>query len=133
LLAALFFFPLRLAFALGRLRAVVFAFGRLAAFFGFFAARFGFGALIGSSSIDPGIGAGGGGGGNVGSTIPEPVQLLSEKSLDLSIRCLLAGCPWGWPIAYARNAVTQVSNASKQASDGGLWNAPAAPPGAPTS
>jgi len=67
------------------LEAAFFAFGRLAAFFGFFAAGFAFGALIGSSSIDPGVGAGAGGGGYVGSIMPEPVQ-LSEKSLDLSIR-----------------------------------------------
>jgi len=67
------------------LEAAFFAFGRLAAFFGFFAAGFAFGALIGSSSIDPGVGAGAGGGGYVGSIMPEPLQPLSEKSLDLSI------------------------------------------------
>jgi hypothetical protein len=88
-----------LALALGRFRAACFAFGRFAAFFGFFAAGFRFGALIGSSAIGPGVGAGAGGGGYVGSIMPEPVQLLSEKSFDLSIGSLL--CSLCVEVAYS--------------------------------
>jgi len=65
------------------------AFGRrFAAFFlafglaGFlFLAGFGRGAAIGSRGIGAGAGGVGGAGGYIGSIIPEPGQLLSEKSV----------------------------------------------------
>jgi len=69
---------------LGRfLPAFFFAFGR-DGFFRFLAG-FGRGADIGSSRIGAGAGDVGGAGGYIGSIIPEPVQLLSEKSVDASI------------------------------------------------
>jgi len=42
-------------------------------------------ADIGSSRIGAGVGGIEGAGGYIGSIIPEPVQLLSEKSVDASI------------------------------------------------
>src|SRR5690348_14581845 len=55
----------------------------------FFAAFFfllaGFGAPIGSPIIGAGAGGVGGAGGYIGSIIPEPGQLLSEKSVGWSI------------------------------------------------
>ena len=50
-----------------------------------FFAGFGRGAVIGSSLIGAGAGGVIGAGGYIGSIIPEPVQLLSEKSVDASI------------------------------------------------
>jgi hypothetical protein len=70
----------RFALAFGRF-AAVFAFGRFAAFL-FFLTGFRFGA---ASLIGAGGGSGGGGGGYIGSIMPGPVQLLSEKSLGSSI------------------------------------------------
>jgi hypothetical protein len=97
---------------LGRfLPAFFFAFGR-DGFFRFFAG-FGRGADIGSFLMGAGAGGVGGAGGYIGSIIPEPVQLLSEKSVDASIGwSLLAGGRWAWPIAYLGNAVTQVDSES---------------------
>jgi hypothetical protein len=75
------FLPPFFAFAFGRrFAAFFFAFG-LAAFF-FLA---GFGAPIGSPIIGAGAGGVGGAGGYIGSIIPEPGQLLSEKSVGWSI------------------------------------------------
>jgi hypothetical protein len=51
----------------------------------FFFAGFGRGAVIGSSLIGAGVGGDIGAGGYSGSIIPEPVQLLSEKSVGASI------------------------------------------------
>ena len=74
------------------------AFG-LDAFLRFFAGL-GRGADIGSSRMGAGAGGVGGAGGYIGSIMPEPVQLLSEKSVDASIgRSLLAGGRWG--VAYS--------------------------------
>jgi hypothetical protein len=56
----------------------------LAGFFRFFAG-FGRGAVIGSSLIGAGAGGVIGAGGYIGSIMPEPVQLLSEKSVGASI------------------------------------------------
>jgi hypothetical protein len=67
---------------LGRFLPAFFLALDLAGFFRFFAG-FGRGAVIGSSRI--GAGGVGGAGGYIGSIIPEPVQLLSEKSVDASI------------------------------------------------
>jgi len=76
-------FPPRFAFALGRrFAAFFFAFGRDA--FLFFAG-FGRGAAIGSRIIGAGVGGVGGAGGYMGSIIPDPGQLLSEKSVDSTI------------------------------------------------
>jgi hypothetical protein len=86
LLAAFLRFPLppRFAFALARfLVDFFFAFGRDAFFLFFFAGR-GLGA-IGSSLIGAGAGGVEGAGGYIGSIMPDPVQLLSEKSLDSGI------------------------------------------------
>ncbi|HVH68020.1 MAG TPA: hypothetical protein VM716_09145 [Gemmatimonadales bacterium] len=65
---------------------------RFAAFFlaldraGFlFFAGFGVGDVIGSRVIGEGAGGIGGDGGYIGSIIPEPGQLLSEKSVGSSI------------------------------------------------
>jgi hypothetical protein len=76
-------FPRRFALALGRRFAAFFrlAFGR--AGFRFFAG-FGRGAAIGSR-MGAGLGGVGGAGGYIGSIIPEPGQLLSEKSVGSSI------------------------------------------------
>ncbi|HYL55400.1 MAG TPA: hypothetical protein VEU73_07465 [Gemmatimonadales bacterium] len=76
------FLPPFFAFAFGR---------RFAAFFfalgldDFFLAGFGRGAPIGSPIIGAGAGGVGGAGGYIGSIIPEPGQLLSEKSVGWSI------------------------------------------------
>jgi hypothetical protein len=51
----------------------------------FFFAGFGRGAVIGSSLIGAGAGGVIGAGGYIGSIMPEPVQLLSEKSVGASI------------------------------------------------
>ncbi|HEV2750821.1 MAG TPA: hypothetical protein VGV12_09900 [Gemmatimonadales bacterium] len=83
--AAFFRFLLRFfAFAFGRRFAAFFFALGLAAFF-FFLAGFGRGAPIGSPIIGPGAGGVGGAGGYIGSIIPEPGQLLSEKSVGWSI------------------------------------------------
>jgi len=72
-------------------------------------AGFGRGADIGSSLMGAGAGGVGGAGGYIGSIMPEPVQLLYEKSVDASIGwSLLAVGRWPWPIAYLANAATQV-------------------------
>jgi hypothetical protein len=71
------------AFAFGRRFAAFFFALGLVAFF--FLAGFGRGAPIGSPIIDPGAGGVGGAGGYIGSIIPEPGQLLSEKSVGWSI------------------------------------------------
>jgi len=73
-----------LAFAFGRLLAAFFALGRFAAFF-FRAGALRRGASAGSSIIGAGLGIGGGDGGYIGSIMPGPVQLLSEKSFGSSI------------------------------------------------
>src|SRR5690349_24561355 len=75
------FFPPFFAFAFGRRFAAFFFALGLAAFF-FLA---GFGAPIGSPIIGAGAGGVGGAGGYIGSIIPEPGQLLSEKSVGWSI------------------------------------------------
>jgi hypothetical protein len=76
-------FPPRLALALGRRFAAFFlAFDR--AGLRFFAG-FGVGAAMGSRIIGEGEGGVGGAGGYIGSIIPEPGQLLSEKSVGSSI------------------------------------------------
>jgi len=79
-----FAFPRRFARALGRFfAAFLFAFGR-AAFLFFFAGR-SRGAPIGSCFIGAGAGGVEGAGGYIGSIMPGPVQLLSEKSVGSSI------------------------------------------------
>jgi hypothetical protein len=67
-----------------RFAAFFFALG-LAGFLFFFLAGFGLGAAIGSPLIGAGAGGVGGAGGYIGSIIPEPGQLLSEKSVGSSI------------------------------------------------
>ncbi|HYL21616.1 MAG TPA: hypothetical protein VEU74_07630 [Gemmatimonadales bacterium] len=79
------FFPPLFAFALGRRFAAFFFALGLAAFLFFFFAGFGRGAPIGSPIIGAGAGGVGGAGGYIGSIIPEPGQLLSEKSVGSSI------------------------------------------------
>jgi len=74
----------RFARALGRFLPAFFLALDLAGFLRFFAG-FGRGAVIGSSRIGAGAGGVMGDGGYIGSIIPEPVQLLSEKSVDASI------------------------------------------------
>jgi hypothetical protein len=74
----------RFARALGRFLPAFFLALGLDGFFRFFAG-FGRGADIGSSRIGAGAGGIEGAGGYIGSIIPEPVQLLSEKSVDASI------------------------------------------------
>jgi len=69
---------------LGRFLPAFFLALGLDGFFRFFAG-FGRGADIGSSPIGAGAGGIEGAGGYIGSIIPEPVQLLSEKSVDASI------------------------------------------------
>src|SRR5881396_3559937 len=76
--------PPRFARALGRFLPAFFLALGLDGFFRFFAG-FGRGADIGSSRIGAGAGGIEGAGGYIGSIIPEPVQLLSEKSVDASI------------------------------------------------
>jgi hypothetical protein len=78
------FFPLLFAFALGRRFAAFFFALGLAAFL-FFLAGFGRDAPIGSPIIGAGAGGVGGAGGYIGSIIPEPGQLLSEKSVGSNI------------------------------------------------
>jgi hypothetical protein len=56
----------------------------LAGFLRFFAGL-GRGAVMGSSRIGAGAGGDIGAGGYIGSIIPEPVQLLSEKSVGARI------------------------------------------------
>jgi hypothetical protein len=74
-----------LALALGRFfAAFFFALGRDAFFF-FVAARRGFGISLRSSRIGMGVGGVAGAGGYIGSIMPGPVQLLSEKSVGSSI------------------------------------------------
>jgi len=76
-------FPRRFALAFGRFLAALFFFalGRDAFLF-FFAGGRGLGAAIGSPI---GIGGVDGAGGYIGSIMPGPVQLLSEKSVGSSI------------------------------------------------
>ncbi|PYP30158.1 MAG: hypothetical protein DMD47_10350, partial [Gemmatimonadetes bacterium] len=82
--ARFFFLPPFLALALGRdLLAFFRALGRE----GF--RRFLFLVGAGSSIIGAGCGEGAEGGGYIGSIMPGPVQLLSEKSFGSSIRSLL--------------------------------------------
>ncbi|OLB07386.1 MAG: hypothetical protein AUH06_05570 [Gemmatimonadetes bacterium 13_2_20CM_69_27] len=83
--AAFFRFAPRLALPFGRFLAAFFALGRFAAFFFLRAGAFRLGASSGSSIIGAGLGIGGGDGGYIGSIMPEPVQLLSEKSFGSSI------------------------------------------------
>ncbi|HYT83909.1 MAG TPA: hypothetical protein VEK86_10675 [Gemmatimonadales bacterium] len=73
---------LRFAFALGRFLPPCFALGRFVAFLFFFA-----GLAVGAagcSLIGVGVGSGADGG-YIGSIMPGPVQLLSEKSVGSSI------------------------------------------------
>jgi hypothetical protein len=82
-------FAARLALARGRFfAAFFFALGR-AAFLRRRDAGFDFGAPIGCSRIGAGAGGIGGAGGYVGSIMPGPVQLLSEKSVGSSIGSFL--------------------------------------------
>lgn len=76
--------PPRFARALGRFLPAFFLALGLDGFFRFFAG-FGRGADIGSSRIGAGAGGIEGAGGYIGSIIPEPGQLLSEKSVGSSI------------------------------------------------
>src|SRR2546422_10186473 len=62
-------------------------------FFRFFAG-FGRGADIGSSRIGAGAGGIEGAGGDIGSIIPEPVQPLSEKTVDAGIGRTLLRRGW---------------------------------------
>ena len=80
---AAFFRFLPAFFALGRRFAAFFFALGLAVFF--LLAGFGRGAPIGSRIIGAGAGGVGGAGGYIGSIIPEPGQLLSEKSVGWSI------------------------------------------------
>ncbi|HEX9418910.1 MAG TPA: hypothetical protein VGA81_07645 [Methylomirabilota bacterium] len=79
-----FVLPPRFARALGRFLPAFFLALDLAGFLRFFAG-FGRGAVIGSSLIGAGAGGVIGAGGYIGSIMPEPVQLLSEKSVGASI------------------------------------------------
>lgn len=77
-----FAFPPRFALAFGRrFAAFFFALGRVAFFF----AGLGRGGAIGSRIIGAGVGGVGGAGGYIGSIIPDPGQLLSEKSVGSTI------------------------------------------------
>src|SRR3989449_9660775 len=75
-------------------------------FFRFFAG-FGRGADIGSSRIGAGAGGIEGAGGDIGSLIPQPVPLLSPKTVDASIRgSLLPRVSGGGPLAFPGDART---------------------------
>jgi hypothetical protein len=79
------FLPPFFAFAFGRRFAAFFFFFFALGLDAFFLAGFGRGAPIGSPIIGAGAGGVGGAGGYIGSIIPEPGQLLSEKSVGWSI------------------------------------------------
>src|SRR5437870_4316553 len=72
------------------------------------AGAFRLGAAAGSSIIGAGLGIGGGDGGYIGSIMPGPGQLLSEKSFGSSIGSPLLVVRGAWLIAYPGNAATQV-------------------------
>jgi hypothetical protein len=80
--------------------AFFFALGR-AAFLRRRDAGFAFGAPIGASRIGAGAGGIGGAGGYVGSIMPGPVQLLSEKSVGSSIGSFSSACWLSVGVAYS--------------------------------